>query len=277
MAFLNIFGLGDSLGATEGNIGLGYRQLQNECIYGAYVFYDVRKSQHNNMYNQITFGIEHLRDKFEVRLNGYVPIGRVSNKSEYGNSVHIENALHGFDIEVGGNILSDLEGYVSFYYFGDKDVSMPGYRLRSSYCINSNIRLLGELSYDSVREFNYFAGVRLSASIGKGNAIAGLEKKMTQDVVRDIDVVVAGFDEKLGANVCMDNSSIENRMSFNEALSVLGLDIGASKSDVEKKYRKLARELHPDRKGGDTAKFYLISEAKDVLLESLPSEDSGHV
>ncbi len=82
LAFLNIFGLGDSLGATEGNIGLGYRQLQNECIYGAYIFYDVRKSAHNNMYNQITFGIEHLRDKFEVRLNGYVPIGRVSNKSE---------------------------------------------------------------------------------------------------------------------------------------------------------------------------------------------------
>ena len=165
LPFINIFGLSDTQGATEGNLGLGYRQLFNYSIYGGYIFYDQRKSGSGNMYRQITFGVEHLRESFEVRLNGYVPIGRTFNKSSYGNGVHMENALQGFDVEFGGNISSNFESYASFYYFGDKDVSMPGYRLRANYNINSHIKLLGELSYDSVREFNYFAGIRLGASL----------------------------------------------------------------------------------------------------------------
>ncbi|MCX6716591.1 MAG: DnaJ domain-containing protein [Candidatus Taylorbacteria bacterium] len=46
---------------------------------------------------------------------------------------------------------------------------------------------------------------------------------------------------------------------------ILGVDKSASKDDVKKAFRKLAHEYHPDKKGGNDAKFKEISEAYSVL------------
>ena len=47
--------------------------------------------------------------------------------------------------------------------------------------------------------------------------------------------------------------------------SLLGVEESASQEDIKKAYRKLAHLHHPDKKGGDEAKFKKINEAYQVL------------
>ena len=52
---------------------------------------------------------------------------------------------------------------------------------------------------------------------------------------------------------------------------VLGVDKKASSDEIKKKYRSLARDLHPDKNQGDPAreeKFKAVSEAYDILSDS---------
>jgi molecular chaperone DnaJ len=52
---------------------------------------------------------------------------------------------------------------------------------------------------------------------------------------------------------------------------VLGVNKKATADEIKKKYRSLARDLHPDKNQGDTAreeKFKAVSEAYDILSDS---------
>ncbi len=49
--------------------------------------------------------------------------------------------------------------------------------------------------------------------------------------------------------------------------SILGITKSATEDDVKKAFRKLAHKYHPDKKGGDEAKFKEISEAYTVLSD----------
>jgi len=52
---------------------------------------------------------------------------------------------------------------------------------------------------------------------------------------------------------------------------ILGVDKKASADEIKKKYRSLARDLHPDKNQGDSAledKFKAVSEAYDILSDS---------
>ena len=59
-------------------------------------------------------------------------------------------------------------------------------------------------------------------------------------------------------------------MEFIDYYKVLELDKNATKSDIKKAYRKLARKYHPDLNPKDTAaqkKFQQINEAHEVLID----------
>lgn len=47
--------------------------------------------------------------------------------------------------------------------------------------------------------------------------------------------------------------------------NILGVDKSASSEEVKKAFRKLAHKYHPDKKGGDEAKFKEVNEAFQVL------------
>lgn len=49
--------------------------------------------------------------------------------------------------------------------------------------------------------------------------------------------------------------------------SILGVDKKANKDDIKKAFRTLAHKYHPDKKGGDDAKFKEINEAYSVLSD----------
>ena len=47
--------------------------------------------------------------------------------------------------------------------------------------------------------------------------------------------------------------------------SILGVQKNASKDEIKKAFRKLAHEHHPDKKGGNEARFKEANEAYSVL------------
>ncbi len=49
--------------------------------------------------------------------------------------------------------------------------------------------------------------------------------------------------------------------------NVLGVEKGATKDDIKKAFYKLAAKYHPDKKGGDEAKFKEINEAYQILSD----------
>ena len=48
---------------------------------------------------------------------------------------------------------------------------------------------------------------------------------------------------------------------------VLGVDKNASEEEIKKAYRQLAHKYHPDKQGGDEAKFKEINEAYQILSD----------
>ncbi len=48
---------------------------------------------------------------------------------------------------------------------------------------------------------------------------------------------------------------------------ILGIEKNASKEDIKKAFRKLAHQYHPDKKGGDEAKFKEVNEAYSILSD----------
>lgn len=54
-------------------------------------------------------------------------------------------------------------------------------------------------------------------------------------------------------------------MNNKKAAELLGINVSAPRSEVEKAYKRAAMRHHPDR-GGDADHFHQLKEAKDKLM-----------
>ena len=247
--FLNQKTNGDDNSSTELNFGLGMRHLVDDesLILGANVFYDTRKTSYNNRHQQVGVGVELLSDKFDIRSNFYYP---TTNKKSIGQATtyrfasrslladtltHYEEPLKGCDYEAGLPIpyLSDFIPTKAFFggynYVSKQSKNINGIRSRLEVKLNKFFTFDFEITDDNVSDLKTHVGFRITIPFGgtntdkglfaplKGaftldNAAVKLKTRMTDMVIRDIDVITATSGstttatEKAGV-VFVDNSN----------------------------------------------------------------------
>lgn len=209
----------DTLESMEGNAGLGLRLVSEDKqrIYGAYGFYDRRRSSYDQYYSQATFGGELLTDHWDVRGNYYLPLSDAKIISETDESQLVfsgsgasivrsfsqfkEVPYGGLDFEVGRDLgmvsedyLADTKLFLAGFMFDADDVEhMAGYRLRlQSRFWNDRLQVGIEHQRDNIRGTNNFAELRLRMPLADfaPNAVPqGIYKRLNENVVRDIDIV----------------------------------------------------------------------------------------
>ncbi|MGE0385546.1 MAG: inverse autotransporter beta domain-containing protein [Gammaproteobacteria bacterium] len=219
LLFADLRGAVTDRGTQEGNVGIAWRRMLagERAILGVYAFYDRSRTDADNHFNQATVGAEWLAPQWELRVNGYVPentrkpaaaqvIAQSAGPFVSGNSIYLggrillqsyERALRGFDVEAGRAVpgVPGLRVYATAYHFQADDVDdVTGARLRAEYRVNRYLTLGAEVQHDGPRGTDAFLAARLRIPFGAPPpqpGVASLADRMTDPIVRDIDVVSA--------------------------------------------------------------------------------------
>lgn len=144
----------DKKNRYAGNFGLGCRYSRpfTDQIFGVNVYYDFRNARHAN-FNQIGLGFELLGKCWNLRVNGYLPIGkkRILNSfclfddfigSFFMLRKNYRKSLKGLDFELESYLtniccMDFYLGIGAYYYKEDrchKDIYGAEYRLSTWYC-----------------------------------------------------------------------------------------------------------------------------------------------
>lgn len=212
----------------EGNFGVGIRHmLETGWNLGAYGYFDRRRTGLGAEFSQATFGAEALSLDWDARINGYQPIGpRLKNldgttnssAALVGTAVEIitngiqrqEIALGGVDAEIGWRAplfdaadTTQLRLYGGAYRFAAEGVhTVQGPRARIDLTIDAlpflwdgtRLEFGLEGQHDGPRGTQGFALIRLRIPLqifGRESPppLSPMERRMTDRVVRDIDIV----------------------------------------------------------------------------------------
>lgn len=226
--FGNLRGRFDDRESREGNLGLGVRRMyEGGWNFGAYGYYDRRRSSTGNYFNQVTLGGEALGRDWDFRGNVYLPQGdRIRNLGTTGGgapfaaisggTVQIitpgsvtseERAVKGHDVEIGWRMpvfdadnRRQLRFYAGGFRFSDHVVEVSGPRVRLEYTAadlsglwdGAQLVVSAEAQNDNARGDQAFLGVRLRVPLGntsKAPRLTAQERRMTAAVMRDVDIV----------------------------------------------------------------------------------------
>ncbi|MGK7908223.1 MAG: hypothetical protein AB4040_13505, partial [Synechococcus sp.] len=179
-----------------GSLLFGHRSYSpdQQRILGGYLGLDVRDTG-ENVFPQIGFGFERLGKHWDIRANGYVPVGDTRQRIDRevfassqtsiaigeptfsGNLLssnvtstttdtrtqidRLEAALGGFDVEAGTRLVSwnehgEMRLYGGLYYLGGHDVSSIGGRGRLEIVPTESIRLMAGIQGDPVFDVRGF-------------------------------------------------------------------------------------------------------------------------
>lgn len=272
----------------EGNVHIGYRRLLagKEQMFGVYGAFDRKRSENQNLFSQLTLGLEYWNNNWFVGGNIYKPIGQSKKvfREEYDEdksldrnivvNKYYEKELPGIDGEFGYSFTNNLTGYVGGYYFKAKDVAtVAGPKARITYNYNKeNGRILGVLDgvgveigaqHDKPRGSTAYIGIKFKlglTDLGKNSNISGFERHMVDLVRRDPDIVIGKSTKpeqkfyqsgKYGFQEGDQSKNSEDFKQESESLESLlekfGLPKDASWSDIKKKYREYTLRYHPDK------------------------------
>jgi hypothetical protein len=174
------------------NAGVGARGQLGSRAYGVNFYYDYRNT-HKRGYNQIGLGLETLGTLWDLRINGYLPVGgKVSNPYDAsfggfkGNSILVdrkfEYAMKGIDGEVGFHFgkTADFDFYASagpYYFKGEMGSGAIGGKAKVAGYYKQYVTLELSDSYDSVFKNNVQGQVTLTLPFGPKSRPIKRDKK----------------------------------------------------------------------------------------------------
>jgi hypothetical protein len=160
---LRLMGDGDDDDNWEGNLGIGYREINPRfnSVLGANAWIDRRRTENGNNFHQLTLGVESLGEIIDLCANAYIQLNSAKTRTTAniggttpylaGNSIFydtngfvVEEPQDGFDAEIGYRLpifqkyIEATRVYAGGYHFmGDTTDNVTGLRLRIEAQINS--------------------------------------------------------------------------------------------------------------------------------------------
>ncbi len=255
--------------AKEGNLGLGFRHLNNanNKMYGAYMFFDRNKSTSGAFFSQLTFGAEVWLDRFFLGANFYYPIGKryqTTTNTSYSASLQSVSAttfnilvtstqnsstnvaMIGGDITAAYQPTNSLTGYVGGFYFHSASSQFklpimigPMARLRYSIYAKDKKKwgYIDELSfetqiqYDQIRKTVWYGGLRLTFAFN-GSKLNRMQQHMVDPALRDIDVVSNNNKSTSASTSFAKNSNGQSTVIKRTDNSTFNAAVGDSTVDV---------------------------------------------
>ena len=178
-------------GKFAANAGIGARTVWGCRIFGANVYYDYRnthktnayRNSHKLHYNQIGAGLETIGERWDVRVNGYFPVG--TTKSDpydaqfagfVGNGVRVKRkyqvGMTGVDGEFGvhfGKKHRNLDYYAAlgpYYFQGEVGKAAIGGKVRLAAYYKDYVTLELSDSCDAVFNNRFQGQLTLSMPLG---------------------------------------------------------------------------------------------------------------
>jgi hypothetical protein len=217
----------------SGSLGLGYRQIVNAenndtttsgRILGAYLLVDENHTADGHNFGDISPGIETLGERWDARINGYIPIGTKEWDTEYWahdlgdwsnydqdstphtitdtQYVYHEEVGMGGDAEVGAKLFSvkrmPVKAYLDGYYFHmDDHDNMTGIGGRLTFQPTPYLTLEARYTYDNYQMNQFLAGIRINLNeLDKfsqaGVDDANMQMRLFDQIERNVATQITG-------------------------------------------------------------------------------------
>ncbi|GLK71116.1 inverse autotransporter beta domain-containing protein [Ancylobacter dichloromethanicus] len=184
----------------QGSLGIGYRfRHDNGWVYGINGYFDYLNSQYDNGFTQLGLGVEALSQDWELRANGYLPVGDIEAALASANAALVEagrlifrageeTAMQGFDGEIGYRLpfltpddLTQIKIFAGGYWYTGEDVEdVPGVSARvelsraglPAFGNGSRLTLIAGLTHDEQYDTQGIFLARLRVPLGDTSAQA---------------------------------------------------------------------------------------------------------
>lgn len=220
LSYLDLQGEYGNADEWYAGLGSGYRRIvNNNQIYGGYLFLDSNGSTEHHTYWVLSPGLETFTCTWDLRINGYIPVsdkrtqGNPFFKSDIGCTdtncganditfqghqqfqnrfVNIEEVGPGADAEVGHRFSNGIALYGGAYAFHLQDTNnIQGVESRFELPIQRNITFTTEVSYDNYEHGRVAAGFRVQFD-KPVNSHSCIRDRMRDPIVRNLGSVARG-------------------------------------------------------------------------------------